>query len=142
MLTEKDLEEVQKKMDFVTNAGVTYLSFKNWQSNVRHTLDEFRYILLNPEIATDISKQRWPEDPSQPSTDRKSSWTGRACEEYAAFIVQHQLVKLAAELMKYQEQLDEFIHIIDPAISHAALAEEKKLDDLRIKEFEEAEAND
>ena len=142
MLTEKDLEEIQEKVSFVTNAGVTYLSFKNWQSNVRHTLDDFRYILLNPEIATDISKKRWPEDPSQPHTDRKTSWTGRACEEYAAFIVQHQLAKLAAELMKYQEQLDEFIHIIDPAIFHAALAEEKKLDDLRIKEFEEAEAND
>jgi len=142
VLTEKDLEEVQEKMDFAIDAGVLYLSLKNRQWNIQHTLHDFRYILLNPEIATDISKQRWPEDPSQPSIDRKTSWTGRACEEYSAFIVQYQLGKIAAELDVYRKHLDDLIHVINPAVFHAAEAEEKRLDDLRIKEFEEAEAND
>lgn len=142
MLTEKDLEEVQEKVDFVTNAGVAYLSLKNWQWNARNRLDDFKTILLNPEKATEISKQLWPDDPSKPSIDRKTSWTGRACEEYAAFIVQHQVIKLKDDLMRYEALLDEFVHALNPAVLYAAEAEEKKLDDLRIKEFEEAETND
>ena len=142
MLTEKDLEEVQEKMDFATNAGVVYMSLRNMQSNVRNKLRHFKSILLNPEIATDISEQLWPEDPSQPDINRETHWTGRACEEYAAFIVQYQLAELEDDLLEYQEKLDEFIHILNTPVFHAALAEEKKLDDLRIKKFEEAEAND
>lgn len=142
MLTEKDLEEVQEKMDFARDAGLLYLNLKNRQLHIQHTLDDFRYILINPEIATDISKQRWPEDPCKPSIDRKTSWTGRACEEYSAFIVQHQLAKLAADISVYQQHLDDLIHVINPTVFHAAEAEEKKLDDLRIKELQEAETND
>ena len=139
MLTEKDLEEVQEKMDFATSAGVVYMSLRNRQWNTRNTLDTFRTILLNPEMATAISKERWPGSPSKPT---QMKWTGRACEEYAAFIVQYQLAELEDDLLEYQEKLDEFIHILNTPVFHAALAEEKKLDDLRIKEFEEAEAND
>ena len=135
MLTEKDLEEVQEKMDFVTNAGVIYMSLRNRQSNARNKLDALKTILLNPEMATDISKQRWPDDPSK---SYKPFYSGKACEDDAVFIVQHQLMQLQDDLVFYQDTLDEFIHILNTPVFHATLAEEKKLDDLRIKEIEEA----
>ena len=142
MLTEKDMEEVQEKIDFATSAGLIYLKLKNRQFNFRHTLDEFRYILLNPEIATDLSEARWPDDPSKPEASKLKAMTGRACDQYASFIVTHQLSKLTADLLTYQENLDEFIHLLDGAVFHASMMEENKIEALQAKRFTEAEAND
>jgi|TARA_R110001599_G_C11714095_1_gene604684 hypothetical protein len=142
VLTEKDMEEVQEKIDFATGAGLIYLKLKNRQSDFRHTLDEFRYILLNPEIATDLSEARWPDDPSKPEISELKVMTSRACDQYATFIVLHQLGKLTADLLTYQENLDEFIHLLDGAVFHASIAEEHKIEALRAKRFKEAEAND
>ena len=134
------MEEVQEKIDFATSAGLLYLGLKNRQSSFRHTIDEFRYILLNPEIATDLSEARWPDEPSKPSEIKVMK--GRDCDQYASFIVTHQLSILAAKLLTYQEQLDEFIHILDQSVFHASVAEEHKIEVLRAKRFKEDEAND